>query len=289
MTEFDLLENEFYKVSVSSLGAECKSLYSKKWNRELLWIPNNSEKQTIWNRTAPLLFPIVGKLKENLYQYQYKTYQMSQHGFARDYEFQLLSKSTNQLSYKLVATGETFKSYPFCFELFVNFKLENNKLTIENIVRNDDRQDIYFSIGAHPAFATENVDNYEIYFSQSENEYFNIESGLVDWKNSKNLSTNKIKLTQDLFKKDALIFKNLNSTYVDLVNTKENQTIRMNHGHTPFYGIWGKGEIPFVCLEPWYGVSDSADHDQEFDHKTGIQKIGIGESFNFSYSIETLL
>ena len=289
MTELEILENEFFKVSVSSLGAECKSLYSKKWNRELLWIPDSLKKKEVWNRTAPLLFPTVGKLKENSYHYQSKNYQMSQHGFARDLEFEFLSKSTKQLNYKLVATGETFKSYPFCFELFVNFKLEDNKLTVENIVKNDDRQDIYFSIGAHPAFATDNVDNYEIYFEKNEDGYFTIENGLVDWKNEKQLNTNYIKPNKDLFNNDALIFKNLNSTYVDLVNIKDKQTIRLNHGHTPFYGIWGKGDVPFVCLEPWFGVSDSNDHDQQLDHKKGIQKIGIGESFNFSYSIETLL
>ena len=288
MSDWYQIENNSFIVQVDSMGGEIKRLFSKLWHRELLWLPRDEQAKKIWKRCAPILFPIVGKLKQDQYNFQGKSYQMPQHGFARDKDFKCLECGTNEMEFTLEADQDTFKNYPFCFELRVQYLLDDATLTISYSVKNTDRQDIYFSIGGHPAFATEQVENYEIHFEKVEKGYFQLEEGLVNWDQMELISSSILKPSKELFANDALVFKNLKSNYVDLVNLKRHEVIRIHGTNTPYFGIWGKGNVPFVCLEPWYGVSDDASHDQNLETKKGIQKLAMGKTFKFSYSIELL-
>lgn len=288
MNEWYQIENNNFIVQVNSKGAEVKRLFAKPWHRELLWVPADEAAKKIWNRTSPVLFPIVGKLKEDHYQLKGKTFQMSQHGFARDRDFTCFECGDSEVTFKLEADQESFKQYPFCFELRVTYQLVENQLNITYTVKNDDRQDIYFSIGAHPAFVTDLADGYEVQFEKQEAGYFKLARGLVNWKDMHQLSSEKIIPTKELFAGDALIFKNMKSKFVDLVNTKRHETIRLHGSKTPYFGIWAKDSVPFICLEPWYGVSDDEGHDQNLENKKGIQKLVMGDTFQFSYSIEIL-
>lgn len=287
MSECFKIENSFYVLEVNTLGAEMKSIFVKKWQRELLWVPKDEKLKKVWSRTAPVLFPIVGKLKNDSYRLIDKIYQMTQHGFARDLNFKCLSINACEMEFFLEADQETFKLYPFCFELRVKYVLVDHKLNITYDVRNVDRQDIYFSIGAHPAFVTDHLEDYEIRFEQREAGFFQLKNGLVNWEELKPLESVTLKPNPELFSKDALIFKNLRSKYIDLVNRANDEVIRVSGTDTPFLGIWAKDLAPFICIEPWYGVSDDSNHDQNLKTKNGIQTLEMGKSFSFSYSIET--
>lgn len=286
MSDWYQIENSYFTLQVNSSGAEMRRLFAKAWHRELLWAPQNESAQKVWKRSAPVLFPIVGKLKDDTYILKDKSYQMPQHGFARDKNFKCLACSSIDIEFLLEADQETFEQYPFCFELRVKYELVGKNLIITYNVKNVDRQEIYFSIGAHPAFETTITENYEIQFEKQEKEYFQIKNGLVDWSLARKLETNKLSVTPQLFDNDALIFRNLKSSYIDLVDNKRHETLRVHGTNTPFLGIWGKDTIPFVCIEPWYGVSDDAKHGQDLELKNGIQVLKEGKDFTFSYSIE---
>ena len=281
MSEWYQIESNSLIVQVTSKGAEMKRLFSKEWHRELLWLGDNKT----WNRSAPILFPIVGKLKDDEYILKGKILKMPQHGFARDFEFKCKECGTSEVEFLLEATQDSFKYWPFCFELRVRYKLEENTLTATYFVKNVDRQDIYFSIGAHPAFETKNIDNYEIRFDEAEKEYFKLNNGCVDWSRSYELEEQNLKVTKDLFKEDALIFKKIKSKYIDLVDKKRHEVIRV-HASTPYWGIWAKGDVPFVCIEPWNGVCDDVGHDKNLETKEGIVTLSEGEEFGFSYVLE---
>jgi galactose mutarotase-like enzyme len=288
MSDWYQIDNKYFTVQVTSTGAEIKRLFAKPWHRELLWIPLDESARKIWNRSFPILFPIVGKLKDDSYNLKEKKYQMAQHGFARDKNFKCLECGSSEMEFFLDADQETFKLYPFCFELRVKYVLEDKKLTITYSVKNVDRQDIYFSIGGHPAFDTSKIENYEIRFEKKEKGFFQLKDGLVDWKKIIALDTNKLQPSRELFSKDALVFKDIKSKYIDLVDQKRHEVIRVNGTNTPFLGIWAKDSVPFICIEPWYGVSDDADHDNNLETKKGIQTLAMGRSFQFSYSIELM-
>lgn len=281
MSEWYQIESNSLILQITSKGAEMKRLFSREWHRELLWLGD----EKVWNRSAPVLFPVVGKLKDDEYLLKDKTFKMTQHGFARDFEFKCTECGTTEAEFLLVATQESFNQYPFLFELKVRYKVENSKVSVSYFVKNDDRQDIVFSIGAHPAFETKDIANYEIRFEKPEKEYFKVKDGLVNWSRSLDFNSDFLKVEKNLFQDDALIFKKLKSKYVDLVDTKRKEVIRVQ-ANTPYWGIWAKGDVPFVCLEPWHGVSDSADTDKNIETKNGIITLGEGEVFGFSYSIE---
>lgn len=283
MSEWYQIESNSLIVQVTSKGAEMKRLFSKKWHRELLWL--GSEK--IWNRSAPILFPIVGKLKDDEYILKDKIYKMAQHGFARDLEFKCTECGASEVEFLLEATQDSFKFWPFCFELRVRYKIEESKLTISYFIKNVDRQEIYFSIGAHPAFETKDLADYEIRFESLEKEYFQLTNGLINWKRPFELREQSLKVTPELFMNDALVFKKIKSKYIELVNIKRHEVIRVR-ANTPYWGIWAKDKVPFVCLEPWYGVGDEMDHDKKIETKKGIITLPEGEIFRFSYTIEML-
>lgn len=284
MSDWYQIESNSLIVQVTSRGAEMKRLFSREWNRELLWLGTDK----IWERSAPILFPIIGRLKDDEYNLKGKTYKMTRHGFARDMEFKGVECGVSEVEFLLGATQETFASYPFCFELRVRYKLEDKLLNISYFVKNEDRQDIYFSIGAHPAFETKNIENYEIQFENSEKEYFKTKDGLIDWERPQDLKDNKIKLNPKLFQDDALVFKKLKSNHIDLVDHKRREVIRVK-ANCPFWGVWGTEKVPFTCIEPWFGVADSKDHDKNLETKKGIITLAPGEVFGFSYSIEARL
>jgi galactose mutarotase-like enzyme len=115
MSDWYQIENSTFTIQVTSLGAEIKRMYVKSWHRDILWVPHDEKSKKIWGRSSPILFPIVGKFKNDTYKFKGKDYQMPQHGFARDREFECLSCYLNIMEFFLEADQETFKFYPFCF------------------------------------------------------------------------------------------------------------------------------------------------------------------------------
>jgi galactose mutarotase-like enzyme len=282
MSEWCQIENGYLTVQLTTEGAEMKRLFHRAWNRELLW----SGDDKIWPRSSPILFPIIGKLINNEYIYQDKHYTLPQHGFARDMTFKMVHADVHECEFLLISSKDTFATYPFLFELRVGYSLEETKLTINYSVKNVDRQDIYFSIGGHPGFATPIIDEYNIIFEKEEESYYLTKNNQLDVTKKIKFKGKNLILSKNIFKNDALIFKELKSGYVDLINNVKKQGIRLSSNYFNYLGIWGKGDVPFVCLEPWCGVTDVVGHDKQFSKKEGIVKLQEGNEFVFSYSIE---
>jgi galactose mutarotase-like enzyme len=285
MSEWYQIESNQIIVQVVTKGAELKRLFNKVWNKELLWLAD----QKVWDRSAPILFPIVGKLKDDEFIFEEKVYQMPRHGFARDSEFVCTYCGDNRLEFTLTSTSETYKMYPFSFLLKVTYTLVESILKINYTVINTDNKEMYFSIGAHPGFDTKNIENIDIVFENSEAHFFNLNSeGLVDFNKPIEFNSNLIKISPELFKNDALIFKKLKSRFVDIVDKKSLEIVRIRLSNQPYFGIWGKPTNQFVCLEPWNGIADTADHDKNLVNKIGIVKLAPQKEFNFNYEIELI-
>ncbi len=284
MSDWYQIENEFLTIQVITKGAEMKRFYNRIYLEELLW----TGEEKIWNRSAPVLFPIVGKLVKDQFRFQEKAYTLAQHGFARDMEFQCVKAEVHECEFAINANQTTFAQYPFLFELKVNYLLIGPRVNITYTVNNKDRQDIYFSIGAHPGFDTMNINDFNIQFEKSEDHYYLTTNGLLDKSKKINFKTNQLDLSEELFQNGALVFPKPRSTFIDLQNRVTNRSIRLSGIRVPFLGIWGKDHVPFVCLEPWHGVADLVSHNQELQEKLGIIKLPENEKFTFTYSMEVL-
>ncbi|KPM48004.1 aldose 1-epimerase family protein [Jiulongibacter sediminis] len=284
------LQNDFIKVWIKPKGAELKSLVNKKTGVEYLWDAN----PRYWGKSSPVLFPIVGALKDNMYTFDGQTYDLPRHGFARDMMFTVESKSETQAIFLLKSDVETKKVYPFEFEFRLIYAVEKNKLTTTYEVKNVGAGEMYFSVGGHPAFAVPlqpehlYTDYYlEFNFDSDPKKWLLNEAGLLNGEQQAVfLDHGKLPLTKELFKDDALVFKGLGSDQIAIRNQKNETALLFNFKDFPFFGIWAAKDAPFVCLEPWCGVADDVDHDQDLKNKEGINKLGVGESFERAWSVE---
>jgi galactose mutarotase-like enzyme len=274
------IQNNFLKVSINPRGAELDSIFHKIHQLEYLW----SGDATFWGKKSPVLFPIIGTLKDNSYQYKGKTYQLPRHGFARERVFEIAQKSDESIEFLLKSDAETLKIYPFDFEFSLIYHLEGAKLSVTYRIKNKSRRVLYASVGAHPAFKVPLQDNlsYEDYYLQfSENEtagrYPINPAGLIISPAEAYLNGNRLPLKKSLFYQDALVFKELRSEAMTLRSDKSPHGLTMTYKGFPFFGIWAARDADFVCLEPWCGIADGENAGADFTKKEGILKVGVGK------------
>ncbi|MFH6967421.1 aldose 1-epimerase family protein [Flavobacterium sp. FlaQc-28] len=280
-----IISNSILKASINHAGAELFSLKNYQ-EKEFIWEGNPS----FWGKHSPILFPIVGTLKNNTYTIDQKEYQLSRHGFARDMEFELIEKTENSAVFSLESNDETLKKYPFEFELQLVYSLEKTSLNIEYIVINKSDRKMPFSIGAHPAIALpENFENYSFKFEKEEVLKFNLlENDLISNKTEVlKTSNNLVRLNYKLFENDALVFKTLESKSLTILEN-EKPYIEVDFEDFPSLGIWTKDQAPFVCIEPWFGYSDTADNSGDLYQKEGIVLLDADQIFHSKFSIKIL-
>jgi galactose mutarotase-like enzyme len=279
------IKNGKLSAEIKHFGAELISLKTNQ-NREYIWEGNPE----FWGKHSPILFPIVGTLKNNSFHHNEIEYHLSRHGFARDIEFELIDATENSAVFSIQSSEETLKVYPFEFELQIIYTLDGNNLSIAYKVINKGKYTMPFSIGAHPAFALPNhFENYAIAFEKEEPlEYYLLENDLISNKTKKLEVQNKqIPLTFELFKNDALIFKTLQSKSLTILENK-NPILRVHFEDFPSLGIWTKMNAPLLCIEPWFGYSDTNENSGNLFEKEGIQILESNATFHSKFSIEIL-
>lgn len=279
------ISNLTLSASIKHSGAELFSLKDNQ-NKEYIWEGNPD----FWGKHSPVLFPIVGTLKNNKYTINGKEYQLPRHGFARDMEFQLINKTDNSAIFSLKSDVETLKKYPFEFELQLIYTLEEYSLNIEYKVINKAEGKMPFSIGAHPAIALpEKFENYAVEFEKEETlKYYLLENDLIS-NTTKVLETteNFVPLTYKLFENDALIFKTLESKSLTILENSQ-PYIKVDFENFPSLGIWTKEKAPFICIEPWFGYSDTNEKSGDLFEKEGILVLDKNQTFNSKFTITIL-
>lgn len=284
------LENEFIKITANTYGGELNNLISKKENTEFLW----SGDPTYWKYHAPILFPIVGKVKNGEYRVDGKTYELPQHGLGRLSKYSMIEKTDNSITFRLKWSDETLKIYPYKFELFITYTLIENSVKVDYKVKNCDDKEIYFSIGAHPAFLCpilkeEKLEDYYFEFNQKETSEIMVlgADGLFKKEKESYLNDeNIIPINLDVFKNDALVFHDLKSNRISLKSKNHNKSLTMDFKCFPYLGLWTLATgAPFVCIEPWYGHADFSDFNGDFKDKAGINKLMLNDIFECSYTL----
>jgi galactose mutarotase-like enzyme len=280
-----IIKNANLTALINPFGAELISLKDNT-NREFIWEGNPH----YWGKHSPVLFPIVGTLKNNSYYYKEREYQLSRHGFAREMEFNLIEKTESKAVFSIKSNEDTLKKYPFEFELQLIYSIEGNCLTIEYKVINCGKETMPFSIGAHPAFALpQKFEHYSMLFEQTEPlKYHLLENDLI-CNQTKNIELNQkqIPLTYELFKNDALIFKTLQSNSLTILENS-NPLLKISFEDFPSLGIWTKMNAPFLCIEPWFGYSDTEESNGNLFEKEGIQLLEEKKIFHSKFQIEIL-
>lgn len=277
------LNNEHLTVNIKESGAELTSIVDQATNYEFLWQAD----EAYWDRHAPVLFPIVGRLKDDQYHYQGHVYDMNQHGFARDALFEVVEATDTSALFKWTSNEETKKNYPFDFELWIAYKLLQNKVTTTYTVNNpSEREALYYSIGGHPGFNVSQTEDEtgKLEFDQvsvhihTDSELIEFplsEDGLIKEKDAESVAVRDIPLSHETFKEDALVYNVPEGTTIELKDDANQVNIRVQSVDLPYLGIWSPApaRAPFVCIEPWAGFADTADASGDFTEKMGINHL----------------
>ena len=284
------LENQRLCVEISEIGAEITRIYDKKNDAELLWEGN----PTYWKRRSPILFPNVGKTYRSTVLINGTQYPTAQHGFARDSKFKCICEKGDTVSFLLASGEETKEVYPFDFELIVTYTLDDNSLRVGWEVRNPGDEDMYFTIGGHPAFRfagkEETKEDYMLRFPGQESLTYVLidpDEAAVDpeVKYELALKDEFCPLSEEMFTHDALIFDGGQIGEVWLCHKNGTPYVKMECPGFPNFGIWSVKDAPFVCLEPWMGRADNIGFDRDISEKPGINAVDPGECFEKSYTI----
>ncbi len=276
------IKNEYLTATINPIGAELISLKSDAKN--YIWDIDLN----FWNKTSPILFPIVGKLKNESYTFNDKKYSLSRHGFARNFEFEVVQFHESSIVFSLQSNEETKENYPFDFELQIGYFLNEKSLKVTYKVINKNDFQMPFSIGGHPAFSLpNNFNNYSLEFEKQEILYnYSLENELLTNNfESIELINKKLFLSYSLFEKDALIFKSILSKKVTIFE-KDKPYITVHFNNFPSLGIWTKIDAPFLCIEPWFGYADNENNNGNISQKEGIILLEKDKEFDCQYTIE---
>jgi galactose mutarotase-like enzyme len=285
-----VIENEWLKVEISNSGAEVRRVVHKKTGLDYMWTGDAA----YWGRVSPVLFPIVGRLKEDQYQLNGMTFEMSQHGFLRDVEFTVKEQSATDVSFLFESQGRFLHVYPYEFTAIISYRIDEDSLNVRWEIVNKNQEEMYFSIGGHPAFKiplleNESVEDYSLHYTPAANQdvrQYELENSLIREKGAAN-DLSEVALTDSLFVNDALVYSNIDSITMESKQTGHGVEVLLEG--FPFVGIWSKyaeGRIaPFVCIEPWYGIADTTDTTGNLKEKFGINKLNPGETFRAEYKV----
>ncbi|MBR2876143.1 MAG: aldose 1-epimerase family protein [Clostridia bacterium] len=275
-------ENEFFSLGVKEMGAELTSLKSKKTGTEYIWCGNTD----IWYGQSPILFPVIGRLLDDKYRLNGVEYAMEKHGIVRKKPFKLVEKTSNSLTFLQSDDEVSLKSYPYHFDLFVTFKLEDTSLQVTHKVVNKNDSVMYYSFGAHPAFNCEIGDYLEFDTPQTVlNEQIDEDSLLID--NQVELLKNEKRITieKNTFDNDALILSGYTDKVISLKSENHDRVVRFLFD-SPVLGIWAKPNAPYVCIEPWWGINDNHDKKSDLSEKRGIMALEPGAEKSFCWCAE---
>jgi galactose mutarotase-like enzyme len=283
------IANDQIKAVINPKGAELTELRHLTHDLNYLWKGDPA----FWGKYSPVLFPIVGTLKNNTYSYKGASYQLPRHGFARELQFAVEDQQADTITFLLRDSADTHKVYPFAFELRIKYTLHENALAVSYAVTNPGKEVMYFSVGAHPAFAvplvpgTEYTDYYLEFDQQETAPRWPISpDGLIEAASLPLLqATNRLPLTKELFYKDAVVLKELKSTLVALKSAKTEHGFRFDFPGFPYLGIWAFKNADFVCIEPWCGIADNVTATQQLTEKEGINKLAGGETFTRTWTV----
>lgn len=283
------ISNDKITIQVDSLGAELKSLKSLPDHREYMWHGDPA----YWGRTSPVLFPIVGGLKDGKYRVDGKEYAMGQHGFARDMEFQLKSQVASEIWFTLNSDYKTLEKYPYPFQLEIGYELSGSTVIVKWRVVNQAGDVIWFSIGGHPAFlcpidpGTDQT-QYKLVFDAKEQIVSScIEGGLINGeKKSYALRNGALPVTAELFDNDALVIEGDQVHSVALARPDGTPYLTVEFD-APLFGVWSppKKKAPFICIEPWYGRCDRETFDGDLSEREYGNRLAPSAEFYAEYTI----
>ena len=288
MSILTTIKSDELTVAIDSFGAELSSVKTAD-GVERLWQGD----ARFWKGRAPILFPIVGSLRNKKYTYNGKEYSLNQHGFARKREFVLESHTETSATYLLKSDSETLSVYPFDFELRIVYTIDGAALKIDYLVDNKTDRKMYFSIGAHEGYACPGgFENYSVIFDENEtlsSYVVNGDTSLITESSFPVMENESIlKMKTSYFEIDALVFLDAKSRGLVIRDDRTGDKIRVDFPGFETLLIWTMPGSEYLCIEPWCGAPDFEERVTDFEHKPRINCIDVNSRFECTHTITFL-
>lgn len=277
-----ILKNNNLYVEIAETGAEIRKVTF--CGKDRFW--NGDEKY--WTGVSPVLFPICSGLPDDKFTFQNKEYTLCKHGFARKSVFKVEKADDTSATFLLKDSPETLLSYPWHFELRITYTLSGNNIEVDYNVKNTSENTMYYSIGSHEAYLCENtIEDYDVIFEKPETLLaYELEGALLSGKTIPILENqNVLPLLDKYFEVDALVFKDVKSRFVTLKNRKTNQTVSVKFEGFDYLLLWHKYGAPYMCIEPWAGISSTKGDSLDITQKEGIIKLDSGKNNVLKHTI----
>ncbi len=272
--------NDQIKLTIASHGAEIRSLIAG--DKEYMWQADSA----YWGRTSPVLFPFVGKLKDDRYEQNGDLYQMSQHGFLRDRDFTIKAEAENQVTFMYTSTLVDYDLYPFDFTVEITYTIDGSKVTTSYNVINNGTEEMIYQIGAHPAFNINSVDDIQtVYPKQTVTKHF-FENGLQ-------AKTTEVEIEVEQLSYEGInvnipCYSNFSDKQLTLVENGRNY-LKFDFSSMEYLAIWSPEfkNAKFICVEPWNGICSRQDQiDYKLENKEGMNTLAANSAKECSYSFE---
>ncbi|HTH95926.1 MAG TPA: aldose 1-epimerase family protein [Stellaceae bacterium] len=286
MDQLQPIYNDRLNIKIKTIGAEINSLKDSR-GRQYIW-----QAGPAWNRHAPVLFPIVGRLAGDTLRHDGQAHRLTQHGFARDQAFTLTSAEATRCRFTLIDNAETRAAYPFAFRLIVDYALDGDTLDIVYSVTNTGDVPMPAALGAHPAFQwplAEGIakQDHRLVFERPEPAPVRrLDGGLLKPESQATpIMGNILALDEGLFAADAMILDQIDSRSVRF-EAPGGPAVEVSWEGFRELGLWSKPEgADFLCIEPWHGMASPQGWDGEFADKPGLFHLTPGETRRLAYRI----
>ena len=270
------ISNSEISVVIAKRGAEIQSI--KRGGTEYMW----SKDPAFWASCAPIMFPMCGGLKQGKYELDGKTYEMPKHGFAKISDFEVEAQTDTSVTFLLRDSEKTREMYPFAFAFRVKYELDGGSLKVTYDAENLDNKTMYCTFGAHEAYACpEGIEAYDLIFSEKETLYAYALNGdiLTDYTKLMVNNSERLVLDDRFFALDAVVFKDVKSNSVTLRSRISDRRVRVDFDGFDYLVLWHKHTAPYLCIEPWCGLSDLAGSSFDFAEKAGMRALTPGTHF----------
>lgn len=286
------ITNQNLEIEIASHGAELKAVRYCGIN----YLHDGNP--AFWNRTAPLLFPNIGSIKNNETIINNQPYHLTKHGFIREREFNVIDHEKSSITFRYTSNADDLVLYPFKFQFDVTYQIHGNVLKSYIVITNLSENTMLFNLGLHPAFKVplfpnESFEDYHFVFEKPgtyDCPTVNLKDGTIDYETpSRHFDNLKIlPLNYQDYQNDALIFQNLATHQISLVNKDESHGVHFEFYDFPILGIWtpNHAKANFICIEPWIGGADSINHNGQFSDKKAIMKLEPKEEKLITYQIK---
>ena len=284
------IENSRLRVAADTLGAQLMSIRSA--GLEYLWQADPA----YWKDRAPNIFPYVARLTDGRYTYRGRSYSLPIHGFAPRSDFELDSRGSESMVFRLESGGHTLEMYPFRFAYFITYRLDGNTLRIENRVENHDEKTMYFGLGGHPGINVPLDDglSFEDYFLEfapcpPRRIEFTSDCFITGRDEPFPLENNRLPLRHSLFDNDAIVLRGLTGP-VTLRSEHGAHSVTLNAPDFPVLGFWHRPgtDAPYVCLEPWSSLPSRSGVVEDLETQPNLISLPAGQTYKTEWSLKFL-